>query len=259
VRAYPAPGTVNVGLEVTDDTGQARTYTRAVRVTGPSPSFATFPAAPLAGEQVTFVYGSTDPVDGAGIGWDLNGDGSYDDAHGPTVFHAFAIPGVYPVGVRVPSNVDDAVSTGTQLVTVGALPKVGGPPSAATVGLMIPFPVVRITGRVTRRGSRIKRLSVTAPNGATVLVSCRGRGCPFRHSRHTVTVSAQSRAHAKTLRFRKLAKRLLRGGTVLKVLVSRSREIGKYTRFLVKKGKPPRRIDRCLPPGTTRPASCPSS
>jgi hypothetical protein len=260
VRTYRVPGAVDVGLEVTDGS-DVHTYTRTVTITGPSPAFVSYPAAPVVGEQVTFVYSSTsEPVDAGSIGWDLNGDGAYDDAEGPTAFRAFVVPGTYPVGVRVPSNVDDAVSTGTQFITVKPLPQAGGLGGPVIrPGLMTPFPIVRITGRVTRRGSRIKRLLVTAPNGASVLVTCRGRGCPYRRSRHTVVISGRHPKPAKTVRFTKLRRHVLRGGTVLKVMVSRSHEIGKYTRFLVRKGRPPLRKDLCLPPGTTKPTACPSS
>jgi hypothetical protein len=38
--------------------------------------------------------------------------------------------------------------------------------------------------------------------------------------------------------------------------VRQAGKIGKYTRFLIRAGKPPARIDRCLIPGRRRPVRC---
>jgi hypothetical protein len=43
------------------------------------------------------------------------------------------------------------------------------------------------------------------------------------------------------------------------VMVSRQGEIGKYTRFLIRRGKPPRRTDLCLVSGSTEPTECPGT
>jgi hypothetical protein len=124
---------------------------------------------------------------------------------------------------------------------------------------MSPFPVVRITGKVTKKGARIKRLTVRAPYGSTVAVRCRGRSCPFRRSNRKVTLTGSAKGPAKTVRVRRLEHRLLRGGASIKVLVSRPGEIGKYTRFRIRGGQPPVRSDMCLTPGSTVPKECPSS
>jgi hypothetical protein len=70
-------------------------------------------------------------------------------------------------------------------------------------------------------------------------------------------VSAGS-ALTRTLRFRQFRGRTLRAGATLRVLVSDRRAIGKYTRFRVRRSKPPARLDSCLPPGKRSPATCPS-
>jgi hypothetical protein len=151
------------------------------------------------------------------------------------------------------------VSTRFQPVTV-----VPPPVSVAKVPkpqfrLMSPFPVVRITGKVTRKGARIKRLTVRAPNGSTVAVRCRSRSCPFHRTNLKVALSGSAKAPAKTIRVRKLEHKLLRNGASIKVLVSKPGEIGKYTRFRIRGGKPPVRSDQCLTPGSTVPKECPSS
>jgi hypothetical protein len=211
---------------------------------------------------MTFVY---TPNGGDTFLWDLNGDRHFGDAEGPTAFANFGIPGVYPVSLRVTGVPDGAtgaapVSTGTQFVNV--VPP-GVPAKLTTVApkprLMSPFPVVRITGKVTKKGARIKRLTIRAPYGSTVDVRCRGRTCPFRRSNRKVRLTGSAKAPAKTVRVRKLEHRLLRHGSSIKVLVSRPGEIGKYTRFRIRGGKPPVRSDLCLTPGSTVPKECPSS
>jgi hypothetical protein len=124
---------------------------------------------------------------------------------------------------------------------------------------MSPFPVVRITGKVSKKGARIKRLTVRAPYGATVRIRCRGKGCPFRRTSRTLAAAGKAKTPSKTVRIKRLEHRLLRGGASVKVFVSRQGELGKYTRFLIRKSKPPRRTDLCLEPGATEPSECPAS
>ncbi len=47
-------------------------------------------------------------------------------------------------------------------------------------------------------------------------------------------------------------------GAVLEIKVSRTGQIGKYTRFTVRRGKLPARLDTCLSPDGVKPMSCPS-
>ena len=117
--------------------------------------------------------------------------------------------------------------------------------SAPTV--MSPFPVVRLKGSLTARGAAIELLSVSAPRAATVRVRCSGRGCPARVP-----------ARRGSVRVREL-RRTLRAGVVLEVFVTQLRRYGKYTRFEIQKGRPPRRTDRCVLSGSTRPVRCPGT
>jgi hypothetical protein len=43
----------------------------------------------------------------------------------------------------------------------------------------------------------------------------------------------------------------------LELFVRQRGKVGKYTRFTIRGGKPPARVDRCLMPGTRRPVRCP--
>jgi hypothetical protein len=121
--------------------------------------------------------------------------------------------------------------------------------SAGTLQFMTPFPVVRILGLLTPRGARIRFLSVRAPASATIRVRCRGRGCPRRQAK-------RGRGIRRSVRFRRF-ERWLRAGTILEVRVSRSGAIGKFTRFRIRRGRPPARKDACLRPGRSRGSPCP--
>jgi hypothetical protein len=251
--AYPGPGPVTVTLTSPD--GQA---TKTLQLIGPSAAFLYYPAAPIAGQPVQFVY---TPREATGpIEWDLNGDGAFGDATGASATTTFAVPGTYAVSLHVTGIEEEppppSRSTSTQLVNVSPP---GSSVASKQLRLMSPFPVVRITGKVVRGGARIKSLTVQAPYGATVRVRCRGRGCPFHGSSKTLALVGKAKTPSKTLRIKKLEHRLLRAGASIKVLVSRSGEVGKYTRFLIRRGKPPRRTDLCLLPGVTEPAECPGS
>jgi hypothetical protein len=50
-----------------------------------------------------------------------------------------------------------------------------------------------------------------------------------------------------------------RAGAVIEVRVTKRGWIGKYTRIVVRRGKPPARRDLCLFPGSSRPRTCPAS
>jgi hypothetical protein len=264
--AYAGPGDIHIAVRATFADGDVRTHTGTVRVREPDPgkppeaSFVFFPAAPVAGEPVTLVSTSTDPdspISASALRWDLNGDGVFAEATGPSAIATFPAPGDYPVALQVRTNTTDVVAA---VVPVRAA-TVGVTPQSRFFTLMSPFPVVRIAGRVTQKGARIRRLSVDAPPGATVKVRCQGRGCPFKRARHTVSMRARAGAlpPSRVTRIRRLEGRVLRSGAILRVSVTRSDAIGKFTRFRIRRGKPPARADMCLVPGSSSPAACPSS
>ena len=124
-----------------------------------------------------------------------------------------------------------------------------GPPVAgeAQPPLLRPFPIVRIRGWLTRTGARVTLLTVRAPRGARIATRCRGRSCPVRHVART----------ASTTRLRAFHRRL-RAGTRLDITVTKAGYIGKWTTIVIRKGRPPRRADRCVYPGARHPAPCPT-
>jgi hypothetical protein len=255
--AYPRPGPVTVTVRAPNGQGET---TKELQIVGPSPDFLYFPASPLAGQPIQFVYSSHEATEA--IEWDLDGDGQFEDARGAFATTTFALPGTYAVSVRV-TGIEEppppARSTSTQLVNVSPAGSPLTNQGKRQFRLMSPFPVVRITGKVLRRGALIKSLTIRAPYGATVKVRCRGRGCPFRRSSRTLARVGKAKGPAKTIRIKKLSRRVLRGGASIKVLVSRPGEIGKYTRFLIRRGKPPRRTDLCLLSGMSEPIECPGA
>jgi hypothetical protein len=112
---------------------------------------------------------------------------------------------------------------------------------------MRPFPLVRIAGVVLANGARVTILSVRAPRGSRIRVRCRGGGCPVRAVART--------SATRLMRFHRFERRL-RAGARLELFVRKANLIGKYTRFRIRAGEAPARVDRCLLPGRRRPVRC---
>lgn len=127
----------------------------------------------------------------------------------------------------------------------------GAPPPAAggtaAPRLMSPPPIVRIRGRLTAQGAHVTLLTVRAPRGARIAVTCAGDHCPRRRVAIVAVV-----VHLRPY------ERVLRAGTRLEIRVTRPSFIGKYTRIVMRRGRPPLRQDRCLMPSSSRPVICPS-
>jgi PKD repeat protein len=214
----------------------------------PDADFSFSPEDPRAGQEVRFESSSCDP-DGRLVreAWDLDGDGAFDDALGPTATQTFPSGGAHRVGLEVTAagGATDRRRRTVMVDTEYALPR---PDSDR---LMSPYPVVRLAGRLTTGGARVRVLSVSrAAKCAFVRVSCRGRFCPAKRvSRFT---------GRGPLRFRRFERRL-RAGTVLTVRISKGDSIGKFTQFRIRKGKGPSRRDRCLRPGESAGSPCPRS
>lgn len=221
---------------------------------GPVAGFGWAPLAPAAGQAV--VLTATPAPDIAAAVWDFDGDNVF-DALGMSVTTTFAVPGPHVVGLVVFDTGGGSASV-TLTVPVGppAPPPPPPPPAIAPPppppALMTPFPVVRLQGRLVRGGILITRLTVHAPAGATVHVTClpRGRGCPSKPS------DGISRAAAQAVRVPNFERRL-RAGAIVQVYVGNRVSIGKYTSFRVRRRGAPLRRDLCLTPGIALPARCP--
>jgi hypothetical protein len=122
------------------------------------------------------------------------------------------------------------------------------PPKAPRPRRLSPFPRIVVAGMVVGSGTVVTEVSVRGPRGVSIAVSCRGRGCPFRRR--------SFRMRGRTLRIRALQRRY-RGSTALEFRVTKRGAIGKYARIRLRRGGVPKRVDRCLYPGSSRPRRCP--
>jgi hypothetical protein len=269
-RSFPRPGDRYVRLLITDSFGNQASSTRRITIgnRAPSASMAALPSNPVAGAPVTFFSTSTDS-DGSikRQSWDLDGDGQFDDSSNVYAEKTFPRAGAYTVGLAVTDDWNASATSRITVIVADAAPggliieRSGQPPgSASALRLMAPFPIVRMSGIVRRRGIKLRLLSVSAPPGASIAFRCRGRGCPFHRRSRVVkpTRGSDTSGGAGVVRIRRFGHRLLRAGAILKVLVSSPGSVGKYTRFRIRRGRVPSRQDRCLPPSGRDPISCPS-
>ena len=212
----------------------------------PDAGFGLFPRDPVSGQTVRFVSYACDP-DGtlAQQAWDLDNDGSFDDATGKNAFTSFS-SGPHLVRLRV-SDRRGLTATRARIIDVEpgspdyVLPQPFSPP------LLSPFPFVRLSGSVNGARTRFNVLSVRAPVCSRVTVLCNGEGCPWRRETKL--------AGRRPVRFRAI--RTLLAGATVRVLVSKRDRIGKYTRFRTRADRAPKRVDRCLRFGATRGSPCP--
>jgi hypothetical protein len=211
----------------------------------PVAQFKWFPAVPETGETVSLVSISTDlasPI--TGTAWALLSSGPF-QAGGVLLTTSFSTPGGHVVRLRV-TNASGVSSVATETINV----------ISATAPLMQPFPVVRIAGIETSFGVRLGALRVQQlPLGAKISVRCRGRGCPIKFATRVAKAGKRGVTPVEFPRF----EQGLRFGVVLEIMVSKPGEIGKYTRFVVRRGKLPERVDMCLNPAGAIPFVCPSS
>ena len=277
-RSFRSPGAHLVQLEVTDNGGDSAVAKAFVTVVANRPPIAAFsyePTQPVAGQPIVFSSRSSDP-DGslAGLEWDLDGDGQFDDAAGGIVQAAYPAAGSYTVSLRATDDKGRS-SVAFQSVAVlgsasraqdapaGPTPGISAPnahppaisaPSPGTSGaryaLLSPFPIVRIRGHFVGRAVQIEILSVRAPRGAVVRARCRGVGCP------RALTAVRARSARRAVRLRRLERRLS-AGTVIEIFVAKRGWIGKYTKFKIRSGAAPVRRDLCLRPGLKRPVRCP--
>jgi hypothetical protein len=155
-------------------------------------------------------------------------------------------PAVTPTPTPVPPVASPLPGPGAGPVTPpAASPSPSSPSPAAKPTMMKPFPVIRISGSLTRVGAKVSLLTVKAPKGAAISLRCFGRSCPANKWAHTASMT-------RIFAFQ----RRMRAGTKIVITVTKRNRIGKHTTFVIRKGKPPKRIDRCLYPGVKRPAAC---
>jgi hypothetical protein len=211
----------------------------------PTASFKWFPSMPQTGEPVSLVSSSTDPASPiTALAWSLAGTDPFENG-GNVLNTSFSTPGPHAVRLRV-TNAAGLASVATETIDV-----VG-----RATPLMQPFPVVRIAGSYYASGVKLRLLRVQQmPAGARVTVRCKGRGCPLESSSRLAVSTKQGVAQIEFKRF----ERWLPAGVSLEISVSKAGEVGKYTRFRVRRAKLPERVDMCLAPSGVKPLACPDS
>jgi hypothetical protein len=247
VRAEQSDQAGNVGLSTAHSfslTGRPPAPASARPPSLPSASFTWVPASPQAGERVSLVSTSSDATSPlTSFAWDLAGNNSF-QAGGPVATTSFATAGNHLVRLRV-GDAGGLSSTVAQTIAVR--------PAAAV--LMQPFPIVRIVTTRTRHGVRLKVLSVQAPSGSRMSVRCTGHRCPAKSQSRIATAGHSGLTSVDFRRF----ERNLPAGMILEVRVYKPGQVGKYTRLSIRRGKGPKRDDKCLAPEGVRPITCPSS
>jgi hypothetical protein len=222
----------------------------------PLVSFRWFPSVPQTGETVSIVSTASDTTSAiTGLAWALTGSGPFQPG-GSVLTTSFSTPGSHVVRLRV-TNAYGLSSIAAETINVVG-PK---------VSLMQPYPVVRLAGSETRSGVRLRLLEVQQlPIGARITVRCKSPPAPRHRGRtpgrcpttRAVRIAAANRIGNTAVAFRTF-ERTLRFGVTLEILVSAPGEIGKYTRFTVRRGRLPLRVDMCLDPTGVKPIACPSS
>jgi hypothetical protein len=252
-----APGTYTVRAEQSDEAGNVGTsvpITFTVTTppgtaahTPPNAAFRWFPTVPVVGQPVSLVSSSTDPFSPiAAFAWALTSSGPFSGGRS-SLTTSFAAPGDHVVRLRV-TAADGLSSTAIQTIHVRRQP----------LTLMQPFPIVRIAGIVTGSGVKLSLLTALAPVGARVRVTCRGRGCPTASESRVASSSSRKHRPAMVLIAFRRFQRSLGAGTILEVRISKPGRIGKYTRFSIRRGKLPVRLDSCIGPAGIKPIACPS-
>jgi hypothetical protein len=213
----------------------------------PLASFVWFPASPHTGESISLVSTSSDrtsPI--TEYAWDVADNGPFGPfkAGSPATTATFPTPASHQVRLRV-TSADHLSSTAVETIHMSAPPP----------GVLAPFPVVRIVGKVFHNGVRIRQLRVAAPAHSQITVTCQGPSCPARSARR---VGVSRRGRALWTRFRQF-EHFVSAGAVVQIRVSNAGDIGAYTRFVVRRRMLPVRLDSCLDPAGIKPIACPSS
>jgi len=121
--------------------------------------------------------------------------------------------------------------------------------AAATV----PRRAVRREGHQDGRGGH--QTVVKGPAASSIVTRCRPAGtCPYKQR---VRLIPGPQGATRTVRIKRLERRY-RANTTVRVYIVKFGFIGKYTSFIVRRGKQPRRYDRCLRGRELKQIRCPA-
>ena len=166
-HTYAAHGAYTVTLTVSGP-GGSDTESQTVTINPPAPA-ASFTAQPLSGTiplTVTFTSTSTGLVDTAA--WDLDGDGVFDDATGPTASRTFDTAGDHTVGLSVTGPGGTSTTSQTVVAKLPPAPVASftATPSTGTAPVTVNFDDTS-TGVITSRSWDFDGDGVTDDTGAT--------------------------------------------------------------------------------------------
>jgi PKD domain-containing protein len=193
-HSYARSGAFTATLTLTDDRSDVDSASQAITVLSPNvppdAGFTISPAAPQTGTDVTLRSTATDP-DGTitATTWDLNNDGTFGDASGPTASVRFAKPGTYVLHQRVTDD-DGASTEATISLTVTA----GGQPVIALLAKSPPL--VASASGVTP--VKVKCTGASACTGEAQLTVGSAKAHAARASRTTIAIRRYSIAAGKT-------------------------------------------------------------
>jgi PKD repeat protein len=146
-KTYATPGTLTIGLRVTDNDGISATATHTLVVNNrpPTASFTISPNPTGPNKVVTFDGSASSDPDGtiAKYEWDLDGNGSYETSTGTTrtVTKSYATQGSVAVGLRVTDS-GGATATTSKALTVAnqaPVPSFTATPSPAATRQTVTF------------------------------------------------------------------------------------------------------------------------
>jgi len=121
---------------------------------------------------------------------------------------------------------------------------------------MQPSPITRFVGEVRRTGAKVTLVTVKGPTASRLVTRCAPSSkCPYgQHARLIPGPEGSSR----TVRIGAL-ERSYRAGATLRVYVAKPGFVGRYTSFRIRRGKQPKRYDRCVLGLELEPVGCPAS
>jgi hypothetical protein len=192
------------------------------------------------GQPVKAAYSCQDEFNGSGVASCTGpvAPGAVVDTSAPGP-HSFTVTATDTAG-------NTATRTSTYTVT---------PAAAAQINVAVSFDFRSSTTKATKFTSLAVK---NVPKGATVSATCKGKGCPAKRVKGKRRIVSFTKHNASgTVSLTPWAKRSLRVGTVLRIVVTKPGAIGAIKTLTVRPRKAPKVETQCLQAGsTTRRVAC---
>lgn len=153
---------------------QTPAYQAWIRELAPLDGFSVSPPVPVPGEPFRLTSTASSPSAGPPItaqGWDLDGDGAFDDASGESTTHAIAGEGEQTVGLRVTRGPDEVtVARSTVVVRAAALgrPNAAAPPPRPQTSTPSPPPTATPSPATTPTPTPQAPVATPTPPGPAI-------------------------------------------------------------------------------------------